>query len=301
MKFELERLQRGLSEREIIDEIIRVSALIQEPFITAKKFDEFSKISASQLRKRYGGWEAVLNKCGLGHRYSGKTVSYKMTKQVAKNLSNEELIHELRRVAKSLRKSELSQSDFDSNSAFSSSAITRRFGSWYQGLAAAELETVKMAKRYTEIEYYENLLEVWTHYGRQPKYAEMNSTPSKISSGAYERKWGKWSNALLSFIAYANGDIVMNEEPVEPKIVIRDISVDKKKEKRGISLGMRYAVLSRDRFRCIKCGLSPATSLDCKLHVDHITPFSKEGKTTIENLQTTCESCNLGKGNRYNE
>ena len=95
--------------------------------------------------------------------------------------------------------------------------------------------------------------------------------------------------------------MVISEEPIEPKIIIRDISVNKKKDTRGISLGMRYAVLSRDRFRCIKCGLSPATSLDCKLHVDHITPFSKEGKTTIENLQTTCESCNLGKGNRYNE
>jgi len=33
------------------------------------------------------------------------------------------------------------------------------------------------------------------------------------------------------------------------------------------------------------------------LHVDHIEPWSRGGKTIEENLQTLCEKCNLGKSN----
>lgn len=38
-----------------------------------------------------------------------------------------------------------------------------------------------------------------------------------------------------------------------------------------------------------------------KLHVDHIVPVSRGGKTVMSNLQTLCEDCNCGKGNRYLE
>lgn len=33
-----------------------------------------------------------------------------------------------------------------------------------------------------------------------------------------------------------------------------------------------------------------------KLHVDHIVPVSRGGQTVMSNLQTVCETCNLGKG-----
>jgi 5-methylcytosine-specific restriction endonuclease McrA len=54
-------------------------------------------------------------------------------------------------------------------------------------------------------------------------------------------------------------------------------------------------VLRRDGFKCVLCGRSPATEVGCRLQVDHLEPFSKGGKTTIENLRTLCERCNLGK------
>ena len=301
MKFELQRLQRGSSEEDLKKEIIRVAELISDDFITVKKFDILSKISASFLRHKFGSWENVLQSCNLGHRYSGQTVSKKMTNQVAKNLSNTDLITELKRVATLLQKNELSQTDFNQNSDFSSSAISRRFGSWQKGLISAGLETVKMAKRYTELDYFENLLEVWTHYGRQPKYREIDLPPSTISSGAYERKWSKWSNALLAFIEFANGEQKTEIENKSENSNIKNEIIISKKDGRDISIGLRYKVLSRDRFRCVKCGGSPATDLKCKLHIDHILPFSKGGKTSIENLQTSCEKCNLGKGNRYSE
>lgn len=64
---------------------------------------------------------------------------------------------------------------------------------------------------------------------------------------------------------------------------------------RVISVKLRYQVLKRDNFKCCACGASPATTPNLELHIDHIIPWSKGGKTIIENLQTLCSKCNLGK------
>ncbi|WP_442977751.1 HNH endonuclease [Salinibacterium sp. CAN_S4] len=45
------------------------------------------------------------------------------------------------------------------------------------------------------------------------------------------------------------------------------------------------------------CGASASNG--ATLHVDHIIPVSRDGRTVPENLQTLCEPCNLGKSNRF--
>lgn len=64
---------------------------------------------------------------------------------------------------------------------------------------------------------------------------------------------------------------------------------------RTVSDKLRYQVLKRDNFKCCACGASPARNPSVELHIDHIVPWSKGGKTTIDNLQTLCSKCNLGK------
>ena len=64
---------------------------------------------------------------------------------------------------------------------------------------------------------------------------------------------------------------------------------------RKISDKLRYQVLKRDHFKCCACGASPAKDPSVELHVDHIVPWSKGGETTLDNLQTLCSKCNLGK------
>lgn len=60
-------------------------------------------------------------------------------------------------------------------------------------------------------------------------------------------------------------------------------------------LRLRFEILKRDNFKCQYCGRNP-TEDDCKLQVDHIIPKSKGGSTIRDNLITSCEECNLGKG-----
>ena len=67
------------------------------------------------------------------------------------------------------------------------------------------------------------------------------------------------------------------------------------KTSRNINLRLRFRVMVRDHFKCCKCGKSPATDPSVILHIDHIYPYSKGGETVMENLQTLCSECNLGK------
>lgn len=70
-----------------------------------------------------------------------------------------------------------------------------------------------------------------------------------------------------------------------------------KAKSRTISDKLRYTVLKRDNFKCCACGASPAKDPSVELHIDHIIPWSKGGETVLENLQTLCSRCNIGKSN----
>ena len=58
-----------------------------------------------------------------------------------------------------------------------------------------------------------------------------------------------------------------------------------------------FVILNRDNFTCIYCGRSPAEDA-IKLHIDHVIPLSKGGKSNASNLVTSCQDCNLEKGNK---
>lgn len=51
-------------------------------------------------------------------------------------------------------------------------------------------------------------------------------------------------------------------------------------------------VWNRDGGKCVYCGSNE------NLHLDHIIPFSKDGDTSVENLQLLCQKCNLEKSNK---
>ena len=223
--------------------------------------------------------------------------------QPAKGISNADLLMDLRRVAGKLGGTTLSREQFNKLGQVSSSAIERRFGSWKAGLDAAEISITAHGRRHSIVDYYENMLNVWTHYGRQPANSEMDLSPSVITAGAYEARFGSWRKALRSFVDNMNNEssksskngLVAVEEKMPPYI---GSAANEVRLTRTIPIGLRYKVLSRDSFRCVLCGASPATESECRLHVDHIVAWSKGGKAEIENLRTLCEKCNIGRGNR---
>lgn len=104
---------------------------------------------------------------------------------------------------------------------------------------------------------------------------------------------------------FANGcDVWLRKCPLcqlsrpKDKKTSSSCDVAHKPSSRKVSDKLRYQVLKRDNFKCCACGASPAKDPSVELHIDHIVPFSKGGETVIDNLQTLCSRCNLGKSDQ---
>lgn len=89
------------------------------------------------------------------------------------------------------------------------------------------------------------------------------------------------------------------KEREKRRLEYQDRRMANDEEHAKVTRAMRYDVLRRDGFRCVKCGRGREDGV--KLHVDHIKPVSRGGKSVMDNLQTLCEDCNCGKGNKYEE
>lgn len=302
MKFDLNFLPTDAKDEDIFDEIRRVDALVGKDTLTKKDFEKHSKIHPSTLMRRFGDWSKVLELAGLTHKYAGLVITEKQRQQKAKYMSDEEIIAELKRVAKELGQETVTVKDVKNNSKILAPAIVkRRFGAWTVGMEKAGLKVSEMYHRkYSDEEYFENLLNVWTHYGRQPIWREMKTSPSEIGPDGYKNRFGSWRKALEEFVNRMNNDDnseqIFKNETDRKEIKRHSVAVE---DRRGIPLGLRYRVLKEYSFRCFRCGHSPATTLGLELEIDHKIPFSKGGKTIFENLQVLCKDCNNGKGNRH--
>lgn len=210
-----------------------------------------------------------------------------------RGVTDEELLSELRRIATKLDKNAVTRIENDEHGKYGTTTYIRRFGGWFKALEKAGLEKTRTPMNLPEEELFENLEEIWIKLGRQPKYAEMQRPFSKYSVGTYEKRFGTWRKALGEFVAYIN-----NEERTSTEEAIENVEVEPTtlhKTKRGINLRQRFIVFRRDNFKCRNCGRSPATDPEVVLHVDHIKPWAKGGETVLENLQTLCSKCNIGK------
>lgn len=207
-----------------------------------------------------------------------------------RNVTNDDLIADLRDVANKLQKKSISHTDYDQHGKFRSNIFAKRFGGWNNAL---EMSGLQINKNYniSEDDLFQNLEEVWIKLGRQPTYIEMQKPLSKYGPRPYERRFSTWQKALEKFVAYIN-----KEENISLK-EIEDLETESNqhKTKRDINLRLRFIVMKRDVFKCKNCGRSPATDPSVILHVDHIKAWANGGETVLENLQTLCSVCNIGK------
>ena len=204
-----------------------------------------------------------------------------------RNIPKEDLIADLQRVAKENQLSSVPQKLYGKQGKYTHKVFYSNFGSWNNALLAAGLE-ISSQRNIPNEELFANIESVWVAIGRQPTYTEMNTSISKYSTKPYESRFGSWRKALLAFIEY------INEGPSSYTAAPEKASTTK--ASRNINPRLRFLVMQRDYFKCCACGASPAKDPAVTLHVDHIIPWSKGGPTEMENLQTLCSKCNLGKG-----
>lgn len=211
-----------------------------------------------------------------------------------RNISLDELIEDLKRVATELNTNSVTVVQYTDKGKFGVNTFLRKFGSWNNALEKASLEVVNR-QNIPDEELFKNIAEVWQHLGRQPfgRDMEKSAGTSSISLGTYEGRFGTWNKALENFIKYIDGEeYLANTQDIETK---KTKNTNANKSPRKINWRLRASILIRDNCICQMCGASPSKDSSVVMHVDHIKPWSKGGLTEIENLQTLCSICNIGK------
>ena len=211
-----------------------------------------------------------------------------------RNINDEELINDLKRIALELNKNAVTREENDERWQYHSSTYVRRFGSWFNALEKAWLEQTRSSLNIPNEELFKNLEEIWIQLGRQPKYEEIQKPISKYHVGTYVKRYWSWRSTLERFVSYINDEWI-NELLDFSEEEKREIVSSKHKTSRTINWRLRFIVMKNDNFKCKICGRNPAMDASIVLHVDHIKAWANWGETVLENLQTLCSVCNIWK------
>jgi 5-methylcytosine-specific restriction endonuclease McrA len=243
---------------------------------------------------------------------------FEFQRRQTSKIPREKIFEELEKVAKSFGYKDFTQDQFNDVANIHHYTAIREFGTWEKTLKllqeelkekGIDFEITTRRSKYSNQEIFDEMERIWRLLGHRPSENEWTAINPKISYDTAYRRFGGWSNACLKFIEYkSGGEITAGEKTTEKhktpetnreiKTKNRSKNSYKIEKSRTIPLSIRVKVLSRDNFRCVFCGKSPATDIGTKLHIDHIVSFANGGENTLENLQTLCEECNLGKSNR---
>lgn len=301
MKFELTPPHKQYSDSELLDDLKLVARKLGKHSLKIKDYSvkNGAKFSYQTFKKRFGSWKDGLLKAGLQTEKSIHGVEYGES-----SIRESLLIEDIKFIANQIGNNDLTLEEYITYGKYSSSAVCKRFRGWNKAKEKAGLEVGRKYNSSDE-EYFQNIEEVWQKLGRQPKYLEMIKPLSKFHISSYERKFGSWRESLERFIEYINSSD-LEKEVVETQFVqdIEGSKIDalpsipklpRRQTTRSINWRLRFVVMKRDNFRCKSCGRSPATDLSVILHVDHVKAWANGGETVLENLQTLCSVCNIGK------
>ena len=302
MKFELNDYRKELTDEEIIEDIKRVAQELEHDYISISTYRKCGQYSQTAIQGHFGTWKNALSIAGLRNE---------RTKSELKRIKNEDYYADLQRIAKQLNKDTVLYEEYRQYGKYAAEHVFSRFKTWDKALLAAGLQHTGLARsRIDEQTLFDELERIWTKLGRQPTSTDITKgNISKYSLDTYKRRFGGWRKALEAFVEYINLDSLEEtdeEEIKENKIndqdnISKTVNVEKPLQKkehrtsRNINARMRFKVLKRDNFKCCACGASPAKDPSVDLHVDHIIAWAKGGETVIDNLQTLCSKCNLGK------
>jgi hypothetical protein len=119
-----------------------------------------------------------------------------------KQISDQDLIKDLIKVSKKLRKNKVSISEYTKDGKYNSSTLYRRFGSWFKALEKAGLE--KTINRNITIEdLFKNIEIIWKEKGSRPFYRDIqNKEISLCYAQVYVHRFGSWKKALNAFMDY---------------------------------------------------------------------------------------------------
>ena len=123
---------------------------------------------------------------------------------------------------------------------------------------------------------------------------QLNATYEPMSIISWQDAVSLWFKDRVEIVEeYEDFDITSVSFTMKCPAVIRLVNYvrgDVRKSKYS-----RFSVFCRDNFTCQYCGDQPGA---LKLNLDHVLPSSRGGKTSWENIVTSCIPCNAKKDDK---
>jgi len=124
MKFELEESSRGISDKELLDDMRRCAKAIGRDTITIAEYEETGKVHPSTIIRRFDSWPKALKLAGLQPSRSKI------------GIANEELFENIKSLWISLGRQPRYSEVKTPSSLFSAGTYENRFGTWTKALKA---------------------------------------------------------------------------------------------------------------------------------------------------------------------
>lgn len=119
-----------------------------------------------------------------------------------RNISEQAIIDDLKRVSEILGKSSITSSEYALNGKYGISTVLRKFSKWNDALLKSGLDVQNQTNISNE-DLFKNLESVWNILGRQPTTKDFKTKDlSKYSLTVYESRFDGWCNTLVQFQKY---------------------------------------------------------------------------------------------------
>src|SRR3989338_1941232 len=165
-------------------------------------------------------------------------------------ITDEQMLSSVKDYAKSVNFRYFSTIEYDkwAGKTAHSSTIIERFGSWKKVLLLLGIEGGR--EHYTPEQLIENLESVWRKLGFPPGKRQIGKYGQKISESPYKQIWGSVRKACECLSAFHEKKI--SKEELFKGSLSSNV-------RRSIPLKVRWEILKRDNYRCVRCGRSPSS------------------------------------------
>lgn len=200
LEFVLNDYHRNISDDELLNDLLRVASLLDKDTLTKSEYAGRGNFHSSTIEHRFENWNKALDKAGLRHTKENRK------RPDNADVSNDELLLDLRNQAARLGKDTITSSEYDVCGRHGKSIIISRFSSWENALLIAGLRPTGFHHYVPDADLYEEIERLWISLGRQPTSSDIKKGLSRFSLNTFVRRFGSWRGALQAFINWINDE-----------------------------------------------------------------------------------------------